>query len=121
MEDGANPMQFKKLMAYEIVKLIKGEKEAEKAQEYFVKTIQKKELPEEVTPSLPPPIEITVDEFLVVEDMAESKSDARRKIDQGGVSIDGKIIKYPKLIINESFNGKIVKVGKKSFRRITFE
>lgn len=117
MEKGANPMRFKKLMAFEIVKLIKGEKEALVAQEYFVKTIQKKEIPDEVAPSPAPP-ETTIVEIMAKEGLAKSNSDARRKIEQGGVSIDGKIITDFRYGISESDNGKILKVGKKDFRKI---
>ena len=35
MESGENPMQFKKIMAFEIVKIIKSEKEAKEAEEFF--------------------------------------------------------------------------------------
>ncbi|MFA6047740.1 MAG: tyrosine--tRNA ligase [Parcubacteria group bacterium] len=122
LEDGKiNPRDLKMKLAYEITKINHGEEKADAAQDYFVKTIQKKEIPDDVSPSLPPPGEVTLVEFLVRENMAESKGDARRKIEQGGVSIDGEIIRDYKGIIDESWDGKIVKVGKKNFRKITFE
>ena len=43
MEKGENPMQFKKLMALEIVKMIKGKKEAQKAEQFFYKQFQQKD------------------------------------------------------------------------------
>lgn len=117
MENGASPMEFKKLMAFEIVKLIKGEEKAKEAQEYFVKTIQKKEIPDEVKM-----VEVknggSIVNFMVAAGLAESKSDARRKIEQGGVSIDGKTIEDFQYSLSETDNRKILKVGKREFREI---
>ncbi|HPN96802.1 MAG TPA: tyrosine--tRNA ligase, partial [Candidatus Moranbacteria bacterium] len=117
IEKGANPMQFKKMMAYEIVKLIKGEKEAKEAQEYFEKVFSKKELPDEIELAELKENDNIID-ILAETGLAESKSDARRKIDQGGVSIDGKVIKDAAFVINNSLDGKIIKVGKRHFKKI---
>ena len=119
MERGENPMKFKKDMAFEIVKMIKGEDAAQKAKEYFEKTIQKKEIPEEVVEVKLEKEENIVD-VLVLADMAESKSDARRKIEQGGVSMNGEAIKDLKLIIGKDYDKQVLKVGKKDFRKIVF-
>ncbi|MDQ1284521.1 MAG: tyrosyl-tRNA synthetase [Patescibacteria group bacterium] len=117
LEAGANPMEAKKRMAYEIVKMIKGEKAAEAARDNFEKVFSRKELPEEIVPSPAPP-ETTLIELMVNEGLAASKGDAKRKIEQGGVSIDGAVIKDLQYSINESDNGKVLKVGKREFRRI---
>ena len=52
---------------------------------------------------------------------AQSKSDARRKIMQGGVSIDGEKITDPTQKITADADGKILKVGKKFFRKISLQ
>ena len=49
LEEGENPMNYKKTMAFEIVKTIKGKEEAQTAQKHFESTVQKKETPEQVT------------------------------------------------------------------------
>ena len=46
-----------------------------------------------------------------------STGDARRKMEQGGVSIDGKKISED-IILDEKFQGKVMKVGKKDFVKI---
>jgi tyrosyl-tRNA synthetase len=117
MEKGENPMIFKKKMAYEIVKIIKGEKAAEAAQEYFQKIHSEKGTPDEVAPSPAAP-GITLYELLVDEKLAKSNSDARRKIIQRGVSIDGEVVIDPNTEIVEEMHGKILKVGKRDFRKI---
>ncbi len=52
--------------------------------------------------------------------VAESKSDARRKIEQGGVSIDGEKLTDPFMILGSTLDTKVLKVGKKDFVRIVF-
>lgn len=114
----SNPRDAKIKLAYEIVKIYHGEKKAEEAKEYFEKVFSRKEIPDEVIPSLAP-LEITLVDWMVKEGFAKSKGDARRKIEQGGVKIDGETVKDSSLVIGSSFNGKIIKVGKKEFRKIT--
>lgn len=115
-----NPRDAKIKLAYEIVKIYHGENEADKAQEYFINTFSKKELPDEIEEALAISDENILD-FMVKIGFAESKGDARRKIEQGGVSIDGqKITDLAQILTKNLFNGKILKVGKKNFIKIVF-
>ncbi|MEA1926534.1 MAG: tyrosine--tRNA ligase [Patescibacteria group bacterium] len=112
----ANPRDLKMKLAFEIVKIIHGESSAKEAQEYFISTIQKKELPDEVE-------EIKVrtgenfSDVLSKYDLAESKGDAKRKIKQGGVTVDNEKIDLDTKIA-KNMEGKVLKVGKKEFRKI---
>ena len=119
MKNGSNPRDFKLKLAEEIVKIYHGEKEAEKAKEYFVKTFSKRELPDEIGE-----IKVTdgmrITDLLVKAGVASSLSDARRKIEQGGVEIDREKISDWKMILDNNSNGKVVKVGKKDFVKIKF-
>jgi tyrosyl-tRNA synthetase len=120
MKAGENPMEFKKILAYEIVNVIKGEKAAKKAQQTFEKTVQKGEAPEDM-------IEITIEDSLRVLDIAKNlveKSEAdfssgkiKRIIKQGGFSINDKKITNPgKEVKVES--DSIIKLGKRLFGKI---
>jgi tyrosyl-tRNA synthetase len=89
-----HPMKAKKSLASEIVGRFHGPEAAVAATEAFERRFQRKELPPEV-----PEIEIqgestsmTVVELLVGAELASSKSEAKRLIEQGGVTIDGKKI-----------------------------
>ncbi len=116
-----NPRDAKLELATEIVKIYHGKDEAEKAKEYFVKTISNKEIPDDVQifPSSAPQISIL--DYMVESGLATSKSDARRKIEQGGVSLNGERVASAELMLDsESFMGSIIKVGKINFRKITF-
>lgn len=124
---GANPRDAKARLAKEIVALYHGAAEADKAEEYFIETFSKGHIPENVpefSPVYEPAIEgyENVESFIARIGLAKSKSEARRKIEQGGVSIgDEKIFVGSRMLSKELDNGKVMKVGKKDFVRIVFE
>ena len=113
-----NPRDLKIELAYELVKIYHGEGEAQKAKEYFVNTFSKKEMPTGIA-------EFTVGnnvkilDYIVAVGFAGSKSDARRKLEQGGVSIDGEKVSED-IILDGKFEEKVLKVGKKDFVKIKF-
>ncbi|HAI74389.1 MAG TPA: tyrosine--tRNA ligase [Candidatus Moranbacteria bacterium] len=111
------PRDAKIKLAFEITKIYHGEKAAKKAQEYFEKVFSKKENPEEIVEIKVSAGESLVD-ILVKNNLASSKADARRKIDQGGIKIDNETVSDWQLKLDESFDGKVIKAGKREFRRI---
>jgi tyrosyl-tRNA synthetase len=115
-----NPRDAKMRLAYEIVKIYFGNQGAQKAQEYFINTFSKKELPIDIKEFVA--IEgDNIFDFLVKVGFATSKGDARRKIEQGGVSISGeKITTENKILTKDKFNERILKVGKINFIKIVF-
>ncbi len=114
-----NPRDAKLRLAKEIVTIYHGVEEAEKAEQYFIDTFSKKQIPDDID-------EVSVTEgekfldVIVRAGFAESKGDARRKIEQGGVEIDGERIVDFNAIIVASQNDKVLKVGKKDFVKIVF-
>lgn len=117
MERGDNPMIFKKKMAYEIVKTIKGEKMAKQSQENFEKIVQKKEIPDEMI-SIDIKAEENIISLLKKTGFFDSNAEAKRKIKQGGVELDGKKIINIGFKVEKNMNGKILKAGKRNFCRI---
>lgn len=119
MVTGGNPRDAKVRLAKEIVQLYHGEAEAVQAEQYFIETFSKGHVPDEVR-------EVKVIEGMKLIDMiaeiglATSKTDARRKAEQGGVSIDGEKLSEDTVLTKELHDGKVVKVGKKDFVRIVF-
>lgn len=118
-----SPMEFKKQLAYEIVKKLHSEKEAKESQENFEKVFQKRELPGENSPT--PSYEISAEEAknfnpiktLVGSATVGTASEAKRLINQGGVDIDGlRINDYTSPI--EIKDNSIIKVGKRKFLKI---
>lgn len=114
LQGGANPMEFKKLLAFEIVKQLNSDEDAQKGQEHFEKTVQGEELPEDLQVFdlvNKPLIDILVESKLVT-----SRSEAKRLIDQGGVSINGETIKDPSIKVT---NDSLIRAGKRKFAKIT--
>jgi len=115
-----NPRDFKMKLAFEMVRINHGKKEAQKAQERFKKVFSKKELPDEAVPSLAPP-ETAIIDIMVSAGLAGSRADAKRKIEQRGVEIGDRLVTDIKAKVKSGMNGKILKVGKKNFRKIVIE
>jgi len=113
-----NPRDAKLKLAFEITKIFHGEDEAQKARDYFVNTFSKKEI------SVEDMEEVRVGEgerllaILTKEGLAESNADAKRKIKQGGVSIDGEKVADISMVVTAEMDGKVLKVGKKEFRKM---
>ena len=124
--EGSQLNQAKEILAFELTKLVHGEEEAAKAQEgarvLFSaggSTINM------------PTSELTEEDFkenamdiltiLTKSGLASSRSEARRNVEQGGVSVDGETVKD----IHAAFEkdrfageGLVVKRGKKNFRKV---
>lgn len=118
LKDGENPMRYKKMMAFEIIKTIKGVKAAQKAEEYFIKTVQKKELPEEVETRNIKQGTWNIINLLVEIKFANSKGEARRLIEQGGIKVDGEVVKDVSREIKTTKEGALLQRGKRKFIRI---
>ncbi|MBE6533201.1 MAG: tyrosine--tRNA ligase [Ruminococcaceae bacterium] len=119
--EGAQLNEAKDILAYELTKLVHGDEEATKARD------ASKALYGAGDSSLAPTVEIEesmlvdgaidVNSLLVLGKMVPSKSEGRRAIEQGGVSVDGnKITNVRELITKEQLAaGVLIKRGKKSF------
>jgi tyrosyl-tRNA synthetase len=109
-----NPMILKKRLAVELVTQLHGREEALKADENFTNVFQKREMPEEIAE-----IEVTVDEdvrdIITRANIAKSRSDATRLLQQGAISIDGVKITSGKTAYQD---GNIIKVGKHHFIKV---
>lgn len=116
-----NPRDAKLVLAQEIVKIYHGEVEAEKAKEYFIKTISNKETPDEVAEVKVEKDEIKLVEFLVLAGLANSNGEARRKIEQGGLEINEVRESDWQKVLTKADDGAIFKVGKFGFAKIKFE
>jgi tyrosyl-tRNA synthetase len=112
-EGKGSPRDTKMNLAKQIVEIYHGKKEADRAEEGFVKTFQKKEIPDEIeeVSGEGKPVEI-----LVANNIAESISVARRLFDAGAVTdmTDNK-----KLTQKDTFeSGHVYKIGKHHFIKI---
>ncbi len=110
MPSEKDPMLLKKALALQIVTELHSDKAAAAAQEYFESTFQKGQVPENIMPSISPSVNIL--DQLVDNNLVSSRSEGRRIIDQGGVTVNGQKVKN----INETVNSEaIIKVGSRKF------
>lgn len=111
---GANPMDFKKELAGELVMMYHGQGEAQKAKDEFEKVFSQKELPANIAEfKITQPGEIV--EVMSCSGLAVSKSEARRLIDQGGVTLNDRVVSYWR---QEVKPGDVIKVGPRRFLKI---
>ena len=121
--EGAQLNTAKEILAYELTALVHGQEEAEKAQamarSLFVSGGAENAPIVEVDESSLVDGAIDLNSLLVLGKMVPSKSEGRRAIEQGGVSVDGeKVTDVRALITKDKLAGGIlVKRGKKSFNK----
>lgn len=112
-----NPRNTKRKLGYELVKLYYNEEIAKSSVEEFDKIFIKKEIPDEIEEFKLKDKSIKIIDLLTLTKLTDSKGNARRLIEQGGVSIDGEKIEDINYIVNfeKEF---ILKVGKRKFLKI---
>ena len=126
--EGAQLNNAKEILAYELTKLVHGEEEAEKAQK------SAKELFSAGNAANMPTAELAEEDFadgnidiltlLVKSTLVPSKSEGRRAVQQGGVAVDGeKVEDIATTFTKADFEGegKILRRGKKNFRKIVLK
>ena len=115
--DDSRINEKKELLAYELTKLVHGEEEANKVLE-AARSLFSGNGNDENMPSVElENEEYNVMELLVASGLCASKSEARRLIEQGGISIDGEKIANPNEIVSLKEARKIKK-GKKVFLKV---
>ena len=127
--EGAKLNEAKEILAYELTKLVHGEEEAKKAQEgaraLFSGAGDTANMPTvSVNASDFAERDMDIMAVLVKAGLCESRSDARRAVQQGGVTVDGEKvadISASYKLDDFSGEGKIVKRGKKKFAKVISE
>ena len=124
--EGSQLNQAKEILAYELTSLVHGEEEAKKAQESARALFAGGAAAEMPTAELSDADLAggSIDILSIVQKsgLCASRSEARRNVEQGGVSVDGEIVKDIKTVYTKeqlSGDGIVVKRGKKNFRRVT--
>ncbi len=123
--EGSQLNTAKEILAFELTSLVHGEEEATKAQE------SSRALFASGTAVNMPTVTLANEDFvdgsidiltlLLKADLVPSKSEARRAVEQGGVSVEGeKVADIKTLFTKEALagDGIVVKRGKKNFKRV---
>lgn len=127
--EGAEINHAKEVLAYEITKIVHGEKEAIKAQEaaraLFAGGAKSENIPTTSYPADQFAEGIDLITLLCDAKLASSRSDARRTILQGGVTVnDVKITEFDRVFTPNDFDADgslLVRKGKKSYHRFIAE
>lgn len=119
MEKGKlHPRDAKMLLGKTIVRMYHGEEPAEKAEQHFITVFQQGTVPDEIAViEWKGKTEISVIDLLVELQLLNSKSEARRMIENRGVKINENKVEDTQLQISIT-NGLIVQVGKRKFVKI---
>ena len=123
--EGSQLNQAKEILAYELTNLVHGEEEAKKAQEgarALFGTGASATVPETIIEET----DLTDDGMdligvLVKAELAPTRSDARRAIEQGGVTVDEEKITDVKAVLTKAQlegEGVLIRRGKKKFKRV---
>ena len=124
--EGAQLNKAKEILAFELTKMVHGEEEAVKAKDASHALFSGAGASEHM-----PTIEVSAEDFaagnmdimavLVKAGLCDSRSDARRAVQQGGVSVEGeKVTDISTSYALDDFagEGKVVKRGKKKFAKV---
>lgn len=121
----ANPRDFKVQLAKLIITDFHSASDADVAEEDFVRRFRNKETPEEVEERALPandPQGWDLSRMLVTVGLAESKADARRLIQQGGVYVNGErqMTANAVSLYQPGMTTVLLKVGKRRYVRVNF-
>ena len=117
--------EAKKLLAFEVTKLVHGEEEAIKAKKTSEELFSNNGISDNM-----PQVELSIEklnasivDILLEISMVSSKTEARRLIEQNGISVNKEKITLEKLITKEDLNDNfiIIQKGKKTFLKVIFK
>lgn len=115
MKSGAvHPRDAKMHLSREITAAFYGDLEAKKAEKVFVDTFQKGGIPQDI-PSFKSSPDNTIVDILISNGLAQSKSEARRLIEQKGVRFEGDVIEDPSSVLSGE---GVLQVGKRHFIKV---
>jgi len=112
-----HPKQAKVLLGKAIVAQFHGPQAAEAAAAEFEKVFAQGQLPEDMRELALPGLPMSVKNLLTTCKLVETGGEAKRMVQQGGVSIDGRKATDPNAEITPR-DGMVVQVGKRRFARL---
>ena len=122
---GSEINEAKKVLAYEVTKLVHGEEEAQKAAQaaaaLFGGGADSENIPTLQVSAEDLAADARVSTLLVRAGLCKSQSDARKQIEQNAVAVDGKKIADPAATVSAeqlAGDGLLIKKGKKGFTRV---
>ncbi len=117
LEFGKNPRDLKMILAQKIVTIYHNQTKATEAENHFINIFQKRNLPEDIP-------EVNLEsttwnpiDLLITLNLTNSKSEARRLIEQGALEINAqRVLNHKEALLLKEKN--IIQVGKRKFVRV---
>ena len=116
-DETKNPRDLKRQLARKLVEMYHSKEAAIQAEQEFDKIFINKGIPDDIPEYSPDAESMSIIDLITTVNFAPSKGEARRLIQQGGVSIDGEKISDIYQEINFD-SEKILKVGKRKFIKL---
>ena len=104
LKGGKNPISYKKILAFEIVKQLNSHEAAHKAQEDFEREVQNKEEPLDVQNIVIEHSGTSLAQIAINKGLVSSNSEWKRLVVQGGIKVNNEQLK----IANEVLSNEIV-------------
>lgn len=114
-----NPKDAKIILGKEIVSMYYSDEAAEKSADEFARVFTNNQFPSELEEISLGIDAISALDLLVDSGLSESKSEARRLINQGGLKVDGNRVEDSKIMFEIPEEGLTVQAGKHRFVKIT--
>ncbi len=118
LKAGENPKNIKMELAKAVVALYHSLEQAEMAAAEFDRVFKEKQPPQTLPDFKIPEEGINLVDLIVQAGLLPSKSETRRKIQEGAIYLDGIRISDPNLIIKPLERPAVLKVGKRKFIRL---
>lgn len=117
LRHGLNPKLAKEKLAYALLAFYHGEKSAKAAAEQFDQVHRQKKSPKQIPTYSWPVGVVKLADLLVYCQLASSKSEARRLVEQGGVKLNQTVSVSPQQTVNKQ-KSLLIQVGKRRFAQI---
>ena len=111
-----NPRDIKMKLAHMITEEYHGKEGADKAQEEFINVVSNKGIPEDIE-SVKIEADTNILDLLVNLKFVQSKGEAKRLIQGGGVKLDGEKISDMTLVVTPNMD-KVLQAGKRKFAKL---
>ncbi len=121
LKEGVNPMEVKKVLAFNLVTQYHGQQKAKEAEKEFQQIVQRKEAPEDI-PELTVPHELQGKKWLDVchaLKIVPSKGELRRLMKQGGFYVEQEQQKNVDAAANIPEQGVTIRIGKRKYYKLS--
>ena len=120
LQDGANPMEVKMRLAFDLVRQYHGEAAADEAAQTFQRVVQRQQAPDEVPEASVPAhlLGATWVDLCAELKLTPSKAEARRLMRQGGFYVEQTAVKDTEARVEMPSAGVLVRLGKRRYYRL---